>query len=349
MFSYTRQDYLELEKIFCNKTNILKDIESEYHYDISKEEQKKINEKHQRHDKIVRDILNDKEEVIKIINKYVNVENELKKEEIEKYETRYITKNYQNKEADIVYKLKGKEVYFLLEHQTKVEKAMAYRMAEYSLEIMRSRIENKIYEQTKYPRVIPIVIYTGKPKWTAERFLNSIQEEYKIKSNKSQLQLGYNLIDIRNKEKAIEDDLLISKISILEKAKNTEEILEIIDKIAKKITNEGKRENLKRIVEYLLDDKILKDEMEEIKEKLKNEERDDIMRVHEVIRRDRENYAKEYAKGVAKEARKEGVQTGLKNGKLEQAILDAQKMLAEKLDVNLIMRITGLKKEQFMK
>ena len=349
MFSYTRQDYLELEKIFCNKTNILKDIESEYHYDISKEEQKKINEKHQRHDKIVRDILNDKEEVVKIINKYVNVENELKKEEIEKYETRYITKNYQNKEADIVYKLKGKEVYFLLEHQTKVEKAMAYRMAEYSLEIMRSRIENKIYEQTKYPRVIPIVIYTGKPKWTAERFLNSIQEEYKIKSNKSQLQLGYNLIDIRNKEKAIEDDLLISKISILEKAKNTEEILEIIDKIAKKITNEGKRENLKRIVEYLLDDKILKDEMEEIKEKLKNEERDDIMRVHEVIRRDRENYAKEYAKGVAKEARKEGVQTGLKNGKLEQAILDAQKMLAEKLDVNLIMRITGLKKEQFMK
>ena len=349
MFSYTRQDYLELEKIFCNKTNILKDIESEYHYDISKEEQKKINEKHQRHDKIVRDILNDKEEVVKIINKYVNVENELKKEEIEKYETRYITKNYQNKEADIVYKLKGKEVYFLLEHQTKVEKAMAYRMAEYSLEIMRSRIENKIYEQTKYPRVIPIVIYTGKPKWTAERFLNSIQEEYKIKSNKSQLQLGYNLIDIRNKEKAIEDDLLISKISILEKAKNTEEILEIIDKIAKKITNEGKRENLKRIVEYLLDDKILKDEMEEIKEKLKNEERDDIMRVHEVIRRDRENYAKEYAKGVAKEARKEGVQTGLKNGKLEQAILDAKKMLAENLDVNLIMRITGLKKEQFMK
>ena len=329
MFSYTRQDYLELEKIFCEETNMLKDTETEYHYDISKEEHKKLNEKHQRHDKIVRDILNDKEEVVKIINKYVNVENELKKEEIEKYETRYITKNYQNKEADIVYKLKGKDVYFLLEHQTKVEKAMAYRMAEYSLEIMRSRIGNKIYEQTKYPRVIPIVIYTGKPKWTADRFLNNIQEEYKIKNNKCQLQLGYNLIDIRNKEEAIEDDLLTSKISILEKAKNTEEILEIIDKLAKNVTKEEKRETLKRIVEYLLDDKLLKEEMEEIKEKLKNKERDDIMRVHEVIRRDREKSRKE--------------------GKLEQAILDAQKMLAEKLDVNLIMKITGLKKEQFMK
>ena len=81
--------------------------------------------------------------------------------------------------------------------------------------------------------------------------------------------------------------------------------------------------------------------MEEIKEKLKNKERDDIMRVHEVIRRDREKYAQ----GVAKEAREKGIKTG----KLEQAILDAKKMLAEKLDVNLIMRITGLKKEQFMK
>ena len=83
------------------------------------------------------------------------------------------------------------------------------------------------------------------------------------------------------------------------------------------------------IEEYLLDDKILKEEMEAIREKLKNKERDDFMRVHEVIRRDREKYKKE--------------------GKLEQAIIVAQKMLEENIDVNLIMKITGLKKEQFMK
>ena len=329
MFVYTQKDYLELEKIFCKETNVMKDTETKYQYVSTEVESKKSNKKHQRHDKIIRDILNDKEEISKIINKYINVENEIKKEQIEKYETRYITNNYQNKEADVVYKLKGKEVYFLIEHQTKVEKAMAYRMAEYSLEIMRSRIRNKIYEQTKYPRVIPVVIYTGKPKWTAERVLTKIQEEYKIKNNKNQIQLGYNLIDIRKKEEAIEDDLLISKISILEKAESTEEILEIIDKISKKITNEEKRTNLKRIIEYLLDDKILKEEMEAIREKLKNKERDDIMRVHEVIRRDREKYKKE--------------------GKLEQTIIVAQKMLEENIDVNLIMKITGLKKEQFMK
>ena len=34
---------------------------------------------------------------------------------------------------------------------------------------------------------------------------------------------------------------------------------------------------------------------------------------------------------------------------MQQAIIVAKKMLAENLDVNLIMKITGLKKEQFMK
>ena len=326
MFSYTIEDYLRLERIFFRgKKFKVSDIDAEYHYEVRK--------KHQKHDKIVRDILNNKEEVVKIINRYVKPEDKLRKEEIEKYETSYITKNFQNKEADIVYKVKGKEVYYLIEHQTKVEKAMAYRMTEYSLEIIRSRIGNKALASEKYPRVIPVVIYTGKEKWTSKLTLGEIQEEYYIESNKNQIQLGYNLIDIREKEEAIEDDLLISKISILEKAKSTEEILEIIDEIAKRITNEEKRENLQRIIEYLLDDKLLKEEMKEIKEKLKNEEGSDIMHVHEVLRRDREKYAQE--------AKKEG--------KLEQAIIDAQKMLAEKIDVNLIMRITGLKKEQFMK
>ena len=252
---------------------------------------------------------------------------------MEKYETSYITRHFQNKETDIVYKLKGKEIYYLIEHQSKVEKDMAYRMLEYSLEIMRSRVIINSVKIGKYPKVIPIVIYTGRPKWTAKLILEELQEEYELEGNKIKNRFGYNLIDIRNQKEAIEDDLLISKISILEKVQTTEEILEIIDKIAKKITNEEKRENLKRIVEYLLDDKLLKEEMEEIKEKLKNKERDDIMRVHEVIRRDREKSRKE----------------GKIEGKLEQAILDAQKMLAEKLDVNLIMKITGLKKEQFMK
>ena len=282
-------------------------------------------EKHQKHDKIIRDILNDKEEVVKIINKYIKPKEKLKKEEIEKYETSYITKNFQNKEADIVYKLKGKEVYFLIEHQTKVEKSMAYRMAEYSLEIIRSRVRDKILRTDKYPKVLPVVIYTGIPKWTAKIKFEEMQEEYELEEYITKNQFGYNLIDIRNPKEAIEDDLLISKVSILEKSNNIEELLYIIDKISNKITKEDKRENLQRIIEYLFEDTLQKGQMEEIKEMLKNRKGSDTMHVHEILRRDREK------------SKKEGV------------IMVAKRMLEEKMDVNLIMRITGLKKEQFMK
>ena len=79
------------------------------------------------------------------------------------------------------------------------------------------------------------------------------------------------------------------------------------------------------------------EEMEKVKEKLKNEEGSGTMHVHEVLRRDRENYAKEYAKEVVRKT------------KLEQAIMLAKKMLEEKVDINIITKITGLKKEQFMK
>ena len=282
-------------------------------------------EKHQKHDKIIRDILNDKEEVVKIINKYIKPKEKLKKEEIEKYETSYITKNFQNKEADIVYKLKGKEVYFLIEHQTKVEKSMAYRMAEYSLEIIRSRVRDKILRTDKYPKVLPVVIYTGIPKWTAKIKFEEMQEEYELEEYITKNQFGYNLIDIRNPKEAIEDDLLISKVSILEKSNNIEELLYIIDKISNKITKEDKRENLQRIIEYLFEDTLQKGQMEEIKEMLKNRKGSDTLHVHEILRRDREK------------SKKEGV------------IMVAKRMLEEKMDVNLIMKITGLKKEQFMK
>ena len=61
-----------------------------------------------------------------------------------------------------------------------------------------------------------------------------MQEEYELEEYKIKNQFGYNLIDIRDKKEALEDNLLISKISILEKAESTEEILEIIDRLAKK-------------------------------------------------------------------------------------------------------------------
>ena len=79
-----------------------------------------------KHDKIFKDILQNKEEIVQFINKFGDYE--VNAEGLEIYNPNYITEKFEYKNADIVYKLKDKELYFLIEHQTKVDYSMAYRI-----------------------------------------------------------------------------------------------------------------------------------------------------------------------------------------------------------------------------
>ena len=50
---------------------------------------------------------------------------------------------------------------------------MPYRILEYETEIMKSAIDIRKVKNKEYklPLVIPIVLYTGKKKWDAKRYL----------------------------------------------------------------------------------------------------------------------------------------------------------------------------------
>ena len=87
------------------------------------------------HDKLFRDLLSDKKELSQFLEKYLNLK--VPEEELEKYNSSFITKNYENREADIIYKLKGKKVYVLIEHQSRKDNKMPYRMLNYNLEIIK--------------------------------------------------------------------------------------------------------------------------------------------------------------------------------------------------------------------
>ena len=50
----------------------------------------------------------------------------------------------QNEEADVVYKLKGKNEFFLIEHQSKVDYRMPFRILKYEMAIIESAIESDI-------------------------------------------------------------------------------------------------------------------------------------------------------------------------------------------------------------
>ena len=67
----------------------------------------------------------------------------------------------------IVYKVKEKPIYYLIEHQSTIDYNMAYRILNYCIDIMQEWIKGKkTGKETQYPIVIPIVLYTGRKKWT---------------------------------------------------------------------------------------------------------------------------------------------------------------------------------------
>ena len=242
------------------------------------------------HDKIFKAIFDNKKEAAQFINKALKLENEIKEEQLEKYNSSYITRAFQSQEADIVYKIKEKNVFFLIEHQSTIDYSMPYRILIYQMEIMRSAIEvSKIKtKEYKIPTVIPIVLYTGKQKWNAVQTLRDSQEvlEEGISAEPSK----FNLVDINylNKEELLEDDSFFSKVLLLEKANNSKEIIEALEKIMPKIKPEQK-DLIKRIISLILVKKIGQEKAKELVKKMKGDE-GNMLAVLEMIDKENQMY-----------------------------------------------------------
>ena len=298
------------------------------------------------HDKIFRTVLDRKSDAIVLINKALNTQLEV--QDIEKYNSSFINKVFQNREADIVYKIKDRSIFILIEHQTKVDYLMPYRILEYEVAIMQSAIDlDKIKnKESKIPLVIPIVLYTGNKKWNAKKYLEENQE--KIEGIENGLG-NYNLIDINEltEKDLLEDKSFISKMMLIEKSKNTENIVEILEKIVK-ITKEEDKETLRRIISIILEEKIGITKAKELIEKMEGDE-GNMLAVVDMIRRENQMYIEIGKKEGKIEGKKEGKKEGVKQGELKEKIKIVTNMLKEKFNIETIQKITGINKEEIEK
>lgn len=289
-------------------------------------------EKKYSHDKLIKNILQDKKEATQFINQFVEPREKVKEEELIRYTNSYITKKYKSKEADLVYKLKSQDVFFLIEHQSTIDYNMPYRMLNYCLDIMQEWSRNKkIRKNTSYPIVVPIVIYTGSQKWKMPNNFREKQigdyvfERYKI-------DLEYNFIDINKLPTQIllQKNSMFSYIMFLEKAQSSEELVENLEIIIQSTQNKEILEKFVNIISYLLQDtleeKIKQKLLEKIERKVGEKEMD---RLESLINKMRaENHRR-----IQKESRKE----------------IAKNMMSIKLDEKIILQTTKIEKEELEK
>ena len=330
MLKITYKEYLKYEELNRknNNYNQVKEESENYTYDKNNE-----------HDKVFRDVLSVKEEALILINKALKPKEKIK-EEIELYNNRFITSKYKDRESDIIYKVKNKNIFFIIEHQSTIDYSMVYRMLEYSIEIMRQIIQGKENKRKtyKYPLIIPIVIYTGDKKWDAKLSMKEIKE----KAQWYEEQEDISLVDINEytKEELLKEKNLLSKVMLLEKSKNKAEFIENVERILQN-TEDKNIEKLKNIIRYKSIGIIKQEEIEKVLEKIKIESEENIMTLAERIRR---NEREERMK-----ARNEGRIEGKIEGRLEEKNINIKKMLLLKLDENIIKEVTGVKDKELEK
>lgn len=322
-------DYIEQEK---KKEEWMLHEESET-YEPQKEEFISY-----KHDKTYKEILSNKEDVACIINRVLELDEEsgIQPKEIEKYKSSFITKQFKNREADIVYKMKEKDIFFLIEHQSSIDYSMPYRIEEYRMEIIRSAIDLKKVRTKNYkmPEVIPIVIYTGEEGWKVRIYLRKIEDG---RFSKLDL-LKYNVIDVNEytEEELLESNHLIDKVFLMERTKSGEEFVQVLEKI---IANTSKEERKKicEIVKWLLREKLTEEKVQEIIEKVEGED-EGMLAVVEMLRKENEMLREE----GRKEGRKQGRREGKKEGKMEIVSV----MKKKGIEIKMIREITGFSEEE---
>ena len=219
----------------------------------NKEKYVEIEEKtHQYHDKIFKKILDDKNEFTNFINNYLEFEEsqeKIKADEIEKYNRNFITEGFKVKEADIIYKIKEREVFIIVEHQSTIDYKMAERMTKYCLEIIRSIHKEKSVKPI-YPLICPIVLYTGDKKWNAPTTIGELQEEYygfpPLEYPK------YNLIDINeySEQELLDERSAISKAMLFEKIRSKEEFKEKLELLLNKRLSQEEKKYILLMLKY---------------------------------------------------------------------------------------------------
>lgn len=279
----------------------------------------------QKYDKSFKQALSEPREMSNFLKEFINLE--INENQIEKYKTEYITKNYKIKESDMIYKNKKEEIYYIMEQQTRVDKNMIYRMINYCMELMRDRVENSKVEI--YPTIVPIVLYTGRRKWTAEKEFSSKQLYSKEKYQEYKIDFKYKLVDINkySKEELLMKQMHIANMMLIEKSENKEETIENIKMI---IENTKDIHTLIKLRKYIvfIQEEVLEEKEEEILNMIEERIGDDMMStLIERLRKENEAIRRQVREETKRELREKAREEA--NKKIEEARKEIREQIRE--------------------
>ena len=287
------------------------------------------------HDKTYKAFLEHKRTFLEFLQDFVHEEwvQDLQEDNLTLVDKSFILKDYQEKEADIIYEVKinGTKVYFylLLELQSTVDYTMPYRLLLYMTELWRQYFDNtdertKRNKSFKLPAIIPMLLYNGKKKWTVAQSFARYQNGYE-KFDKHILDFEYILFNVNgyNEKELYEIGSLMSAIFLLDQNIDKEEFISRFKRLVILIQRLSPEQwnRLKRWILKILLPGIPESNRNKIAELI---EESDIMEVDKMVMNLEVNF-KKWMHDARQEGKQEGRQEGRQEGLFEAAKLALQK------------------------
>ncbi|MEZ5673625.1 MAG: Rpn family recombination-promoting nuclease/putative transposase [Thiotrichaceae bacterium] len=261
--------------------------------------------------------------------------NELDFEHCELLDKTFISKEYEQRESDVIYKiqLRGRTAYvvILIEFQSSPDKFMALRVLHYiaSFYMRLAESEEKL---NKLPAVFPIVIYSGQDKWTVPTNLAALIENNELLG---EFALQFNYFKIAENEVSVERLLEIGNtVSALFLGEAHYDRGLLIQALSKLCQHEDRQ--LVSILFNYFEQLFNHNKLDEVDWRAL-----DQVRSEQEINMFLENM-KICDDMAFQKGKLEGIYEGEQRGKLEGKLETAKAMLAEGLDVPLITKVTGL-------
>ena len=215
---------------------------------------------------------------------------------------------------------------------------MPKRILDYEIEIMKTAENHNVIlkKDAEMPIVIPIVIYTGKKRWDVAGYIKDCRKKL---NRLESFRLGnYYIIDNNTyaHEQLLNDKFFISKLMLLERIKTTEVLYTNLKKVIIKEINEKNIKLLENIIKFIYKNKLGKNYTDKL--------------IKEIARKSRkEEGGNDMILEMIENENKALIRKGRREGRRETAIEIAKNMLKEKVDINIIMKVTGLTEKQILK
>ncbi len=202
---------------------------------------------HQPADKFFKEAMRDKRVASGFFSQHLpqRLQQKLVLETLQLNPTSFVDDSFKQYESDLVYRVQTTSahscyLYLLLEKQSTVDKMMAFRLVRYSILLLEQHRKQQDNRNALLPVVYPMVIYSGKPRWTAPRSIMTLFEEPELAARHW---LNYQLIDLQR----LDDEVLAQE--------TWSGLMQIALKNQKVIELKGFLEQLFGLLEQLADDK----------------------------------------------------------------------------------------------